>query len=153
VAVGALFALLVALVLALSRLLDGRAVFIQVGMMLGTIMMSNVWMRIWPAQRKVIQAAAGLTPAPDAGLVAQAALRSKHNTYLSAALIFTMVSNHYPALYGSAQAWIILCGAFALSFASIKLLYLKSAGVAPTRFGAPEEARVDSGHEVPAPRR
>jgi uncharacterized membrane protein len=152
VAVGALFALLVALVLALSRVFSGRAVFIEAGMMLGTIMIANVWMRIWPAQRKIIQAAAGLAPAPDAALVAQAGLRSKHNTYLSVALLFTMVSNHYPAIYGHDQAWIVLCGAFALSFATIKVLYLKSAGAAPARFGAPEEVHVDTGHGMAAPK-
>lgn len=152
VAVGALFALLVALVLGLSRVFTGRAVFIETGMMLGSIMIANVWMRIWPTQRKIIQAAAGLAPAPDAAVAAQAALRSKHNTYLSVALIFTMVSNHYPALYGADQAWIILCGAFALSFAAIKVLYLKSAGAAPARFGAAETTHVDTGHGMAAPK-
>lgn len=152
VAVGALFALLVAVVLVLSRLFSGRAVFIQAGMMLGTIMIANVWMRIWPAQRKIIQAAAGLAPAPDGSLGVQVALRSKHNTYLSVALLFTMVSNHYPVLYGADQAWIILCGAFALSFAAAKLLFLKSAGAAPARFGVPEATHVDTGHGMAAPK-
>jgi uncharacterized membrane protein len=151
VGVGVLFAVLVATIFLLSRLFTGRALYIQAGMMLGTVMIMNVWMRIWPAQKKIIQAARGLIPAPDPSVATGAALRSKHNTYMSVALVFAMISNHYPTLYGADQSWIILCGAFALAFALAKVLYLKSAGVAPTLFGAPEASHPDTPH-VAAPR-
>ncbi len=137
VGVGVLFAAFVALLFLLSRIFSGRAVFIQAGMLFGTIMAMNVWMRIWPAQRKIIQAAKGVAPAPDASVPAMAGLRSKQNTYMSVAVVFTMISNHYPTLYGWEHSWIILAGIIALAFAVAKLLYLKSAGTAPTLYGAP----------------
>ena len=59
--------LLLAVAYGLTRVLSGRAAFIHVGALLGTIMVANVWMRIVPAQRNIIAAAeAGLTPRPDA---------------------------------------------------------------------------------------
>jgi len=45
------WALLFAVVYALTHILSGRAAFIHAGAMLGTIMAANVWMRIVPAQR------------------------------------------------------------------------------------------------------
>src|SRR3989442_11674553 len=56
---------LFAVVYALTHVLSGRAAYIHVGAMLGTIMVANVWMRIVPAQREIIAAAeAGRTPDP-----------------------------------------------------------------------------------------
>src|SRR6266849_1928421 len=78
----------------LSRVLSGRAVYIHVGAIFGTIMAANVWMRILPAQRKMIEAIkAGQKP--DEALAAQAKLRSKQNTFMAVPLVFLMISNHY----------------------------------------------------------
>jgi uncharacterized membrane protein len=121
-------------------------------MFLGSIMAMNVWMRIWPAQRKIIQAAKGVGPAPDPSVPAMAALRSKHNTYMSVPLVFTMVSNHYPTIYGQDGSWLILAVILALGFVVAKLLYLKSAGVAPARYGAPAPAPSSSTPGVAAPK-
>src|SRR5262245_57603371 len=44
--------LLFAVVYGLTRVLSGRAAYIHVGAMLGTLMVANVWMRIVPAQRE-----------------------------------------------------------------------------------------------------
>ena len=66
---------------------------IHVGAMFGTTMAFNVWFRIWPAQQKIITAIKN-GQAPDAALVGLAGLRSRHNTYMSAALIWTMISLH-----------------------------------------------------------
>jgi uncharacterized membrane protein len=140
VGVGALYAAFVVLLFLLSRIFTGRAVFIHAGMMMGTVMVMNVWMRIWPAQKKIIQGVKGLTPAPDPSVAAMAALRSKHNTYLSVPLVFAMVSNHYPTIYGWEHSWFILAALMALGFAVTKLLYLKSAGTAPALAGAPAAA-------------
>jgi uncharacterized membrane protein len=136
-AVGVLFALFVALAFFLSQVFTGRALFVHAGMFFGTVMIMNVWMRIWPAQKRLIQAAKGVAPAPDATVAPAAAMRSKHNTYLSVPLVFLMVSNHYPTIYGWEHSWIVLCGVVALGFLVAKLLYLKSAGPAPALFGAP----------------
>ncbi|MFN8641396.1 MAG: urate hydroxylase PuuD [Candidatus Binatia bacterium] len=70
-----------------------RAYFIHLGAMFGTIMAFNVWFRIWPAQQQIIRATKEGT-APDAKLVALAGLRSKHNTYMSVPLLFTMMNAH-----------------------------------------------------------
>lgn len=134
-AVGVLFGLFVILLVLLSRIFTGRALFIHAGMLFGTVMVMNVWMRIWPAQKKLIQAAKGVAPAPDAAVAPLAALRSKHNTYLSVPLAFTMVSNHYPTIYGWEHSWIVLAAMVAVGFGAAKLLYLKSAGPAPALYG------------------
>ena len=90
---------------------------IHLGAIFGTIMAFNVWMRIWPAQRKIIAATAA-GEAPDAALPALAGLRSKHNTYMSVPLIYTMVVQHHGALNGHgwqgllivvAIGWFITC--------------------------------------------
>jgi uncharacterized membrane protein len=70
-----------------------RGYVIHVGAMYGTIMAFNVWMRIWPAQRLIIAAIRdGETPPADK--VALAGGRSKHNTYLSIPLVWTMLNQH-----------------------------------------------------------
>ena len=102
------WALLVALVYALTRVLSGRAAYVHVGAMLGTIMVANVWMRIVPAQRDLIAAAAaGRTP--DSTLSTRAKQRSTHNSYVTFPVIFMMLSHHYPATYGHPLNWLILC--------------------------------------------
>lgn len=72
-----------------------RTYAIHLGAMFGTIMAFNVWFRIWPAQQQIIRATKEGT-APDAALVALSGLRSKHNTYMSVPLIFTMMNAHAP---------------------------------------------------------
>jgi uncharacterized membrane protein len=70
-----------------------RGVLIHTGAMFGTIMAWNVWYRIWPAQQKIIRAIKEGN-APDADLVKLAGLRSRHNTYMSVPLLYTMVAQH-----------------------------------------------------------
>jgi uncharacterized membrane protein len=70
-----------------------RGYVIHIGALLGTTMAFNVWFRIWPAQQKIITAIKN-GQAPDGALVAMAGLRSRHNTYMSAALIWTMIDIH-----------------------------------------------------------
>src|SRR5256712_14107161 len=81
--------------------MGGRAVFIYAGSLFGTIMAANVWMRIWPNQRKVHAGVKGTGPAAAPAVPAIAFLRSKHNTYMSFPLIFFMASNHFPTVYGA----------------------------------------------------
>ena len=80
------------------------------GALFGTIMAANVWMRIWPAQKKIIGGVKGTSPAPDAAVAAMAGLRSKHNTYMSVPLVFFMVSNHYSDIFTSNFNWAIASG-------------------------------------------
>jgi uncharacterized membrane protein len=127
------FVLMAAIVFGLTRIYTGRAVYIHLGALFGTIMAANVWMRIWPAQRKIISAIKAGT-APDAALVATAGLRSKQNTYMSVPLVFTMISNHYPSLYGHELGWVFLLVLVAVAWGVTKWLFTKSASAAPAQF-------------------
>ena len=133
-AVAVSFILFAVVLFVFSRFMGGRAVFIYAGSTFGTIMMMNVWMRIWPNQRKIISGISGKAPAPDASVPALAALRSKHNTYMSVPLIFFMVSNHFPTVYGNERGWVILLVLIAVGWGVTKLLYNKSASAAPAQF-------------------
>jgi len=126
------FVLIVIVLFAMSRMFSGRATYIHLGALFGTIMAANVWMRIWPNQRKII-AATKAGAVPDAALVALAGLRSKHNTYMSVPLAFTMVSNHFPTVYGSEYGWAILAVLVLIGWGATKLLYNKAATPAPAR--------------------
>jgi uncharacterized membrane protein len=84
-----------------------RAYVIHTGAMFGTIMAYNVWMRIWPAQRQIISAVKGGTPA-DANLVAMAGARSRHNTYLSVPLIWAMINSHTATPFANSWLWLIV---------------------------------------------
>jgi uncharacterized membrane protein len=99
--------LLAAVTLALCRLLSGRAAFMHVGSLLGTIMVANVWMRILPAQRQMIAATQAGRQA-DFTLGERAKERSVHNSYMTFPLLFIMLSNHYPATYASPLNWLVL---------------------------------------------
>ena len=107
----------------------GRSLYIHAGLIFGTIMAANVWMVIWPYQKKIIAATKEGT-APDAALVAQAGLRSRHNTFMSVPLIFTMISNHFPTMFGNRFRDACLAGVIVLGFVVVRLLYGKSAKVA-----------------------
>ncbi|MEO7970111.1 MAG: urate hydroxylase PuuD [bacterium] len=102
------YVLLVGVGFVLTGFLSARAVYIHVGAMMGTIMAANVWMRILPAQKKMI-AAINAGQKPDDRLSAQAKLRSKQNTFMAVPLVFLMISNHFPGVtYGDRYNWVIL---------------------------------------------
>lgn len=82
-----------------------RGYNIHVGAMFGTTMAFNVWYRIWPAQQKIITAIKN-GQAPDGSLVALAGMRSKHNTYMSLPLVWTMVNSH--TTWASSQWWYLV---------------------------------------------
>lgn len=108
IAVPLCYLLLAGVIYGLTHLLSGRAAYIHVGAMLGTIMAANVWMRILPAQRRMV-AAMKNNQVPDAALAARSKLRSKHNTFIVMPLVFIMLSNHFPSsTYGSQYNWIVL---------------------------------------------
>ncbi|HVT02116.1 MAG TPA: urate hydroxylase PuuD [Thermoanaerobaculia bacterium] len=107
---------------------SGRALYIHAGAILGTVMAFNVWMRIWPNQKRIIAAIKEGT-APDAALVAMAGLRSRQNTFMSVPLVFFMISNHYATVYGSPYRFAYLVVILAVGFLATRLLYNKSAKV------------------------
>jgi len=90
-----------------SHLFSGRAEYIQIGAMLGTMMAGNVFFVIIPAHWELIRAKqAGREPSVAAGL--RAKQRSVHNNYLTLPVVFTMISNHFPITYGHSYSWLIL---------------------------------------------
>jgi uncharacterized membrane protein len=101
------FLLLVGAAYALTHLLSGRAAFIHIGAMIGTIMVANVAMLIIPGQRKMVQAMqAGSLPDPIHGIKAKQ--RSVHNNYFTLPVLFIMISNHYAMTYQNKYAWLVL---------------------------------------------
>ena len=86
-----------------------RAAFLHTGALIGTIMATSVFAVIIPNQRKVVaDLLAGRTPDPALGK--QAAQRSLHNNYLTLPVIFMMISNHYPMVFGHPYAPLIALG-------------------------------------------
>jgi uncharacterized membrane protein len=106
----------------LLHVFSGRAAYIHMGAIFGTIMTLNVWVRILPAQRKMVAAAAaGATFDPSLG--AQAKLRSKHNTFMAVPVVFLMLSNHYPvATYGNQYSWPVLLVLVVIGWAAAKII-------------------------------
>jgi uncharacterized membrane protein len=109
---------------------SGRSLYIHAGATFGTIMAMNVWMVIWPMQKKIITALKAGTPlAPDSPEVKIAGLRSRHNTYMSVPLIFFMISNHYPTMYSSQFRDAYAAGVIILGFIATRLMYGKAGKV------------------------
>jgi uncharacterized membrane protein len=107
-----MFALIVAAAYVLTSLLSGRAAYIHVGAMIGTMMAGNVLMLIIPGQRKMVDAMqAGRMPDPIHGKKAKQ--RSVHNNYFTLPVIFIMISNHYAMTYRHAYAWLVLAAIMA----------------------------------------
>jgi len=100
-------ALLTGLTVLACRFLSGRAAFMHVGAVLGTIMVANVWERILPAQQQMLDATRAGRPA-DFTLGERAKQRSVHNSYITFPLLFIMLSNHFPATYASPVNWLVL---------------------------------------------
>jgi uncharacterized membrane protein len=101
------FILLIATAYGLSRVLSGRAAYIHIGAMLGTLMTANVWLYVIPSQRQLVAATRAGKP-QDPALPYRAKQRSIHNNYMTFPVIFIMVSNHFPSTYGNQLNWLIL---------------------------------------------
>ena len=102
-----IFALLVASAYVLTQYLSGRAAYIHVGAMIGTMMVGNVLMLIIPGQRKMVNSMmSGQKPDPAHGLKAKQ--RSVHNNYFTLPVLFIMISNHYAMTYRHEHAWAVL---------------------------------------------
>jgi uncharacterized membrane protein len=104
-----------------------RGALIHLGATFGTIMAFNVWFRIWPLQQKII-AAVKAGQAPDAAWPATAGARSKHNTYMSVPLVYTMLNAHMSALsvgpYNISTVVVVIVG-----WLLTQWMYKKSAAV------------------------
>lgn len=127
------FVVLLALFIALqcwlaTRLFSDRAAFLHVGALMGTIMAGNVFLGIIPAQKKFV-AAVQAGEEPDPAPAAFAKQRSTHNNYFTLPVLFCMISNHYPFLYGHALNWLILIAIIAITAYARHFFNLRHRGI------------------------
>jgi uncharacterized membrane protein len=104
---GVLVALVTATAYGLSLLYTDRAVWLQLGAMLGTIMVANVFFVIIPAHRAFVRAKQeGREPDPAPGI--RAKQRSVHNNYLTLPVLVAMLGDHFAFAYGHEDGWLVL---------------------------------------------
>jgi uncharacterized membrane protein len=104
---------LVGLTYAFTHVLSGRGAFNQIGAIVGTIMVANVFALIIPNQKKIVAALlTGQSPDPKLGKTSKE--RSVHNNYLTLPDILLMISNHYPLLFATRYNWLIVAIVLAL---------------------------------------
>jgi uncharacterized membrane protein len=89
-----------------GELFAPRAAYLQVGVMLGTIMAANVFLVIIPAHRKLVTAMEEKRE-PDAAPLLEAKNRSVHNNYLTLPVLFTMLAGHVAFVFGADDAWLV----------------------------------------------
>jgi len=119
---GVLLVLVSLLAWGLCQLFGGRGAYIHFGVVLGTIMVANVFFVIIPGQRRMVDAAGrGETPDPWDGI--RAKQRSVHNTYFTLPVLFVMTSNHFAMTYNHEYNWVILIG-IALAGALIRIYFV-----------------------------
>lgn len=85
---------------AYGSIFNGRALFLQIGAMMGTCMSANVFFHIITNQHRFMRALrAGQAHDPEYGKRAKA--RSLHNHYMTFPVVFLMLSAHFPRLYST----------------------------------------------------
>jgi uncharacterized membrane protein len=104
-----------------SELFAPRAAYLQVGVMLGTIMAANVFLVIIPAHRKLV-AAMEEKREPDPAPLLEAKNRSVHNNYLTLPVLFTMLAGHFAFVFGADEAWLVFV-AIAVLTALIRVFF------------------------------
>jgi len=119
-----IFVLVIAAAYGLAQVFSGRAAFIHIGAIVGTIMVANVFFVIMPGQRALVGAIKAGTE-PDPTLPAKALLRSRHNNYFTLPVLFIMISNHFPSTYGSEFNWAILAALVVLRVLVRHFLYTR----------------------------
>lgn len=119
---GVLLVLVSLLAWGLCQLFSGRGAFIHFGVVLGTIMVANVFFVIIPGQKRMLVAASrGAAPNPEDAI--RAKQRSVHNTYFTLPVLFVMTSNHYAMTYSHEYNWAILI-AISLAGALIRVYFV-----------------------------
>jgi uncharacterized membrane protein len=90
-----------------STIFNPRAVYMQIGAMIGTVMVANVFFVIIPVQKKLVAACEDLTEvSKELGLMGYT--RSRHNNYFTLPVLFMMISGHYPMIYSGDYGWVVL---------------------------------------------
>ena len=109
-------------------LFSPRAAFVHVGMLMGSIMAGNVFFGIIPSQKAFIRAVES-GRAPNLERMDEAKLRSTHNNYLTLPVVFCMLSNHFPQVYGHPQNWLVLAAILATGAWVRRFFMLKHVGI------------------------
>lgn len=91
------FALLIAAACLLNQYFNGRAMYLQVGAMLGSSMTANVFFHIIRNQKKFMRSLLAGEP-HDMRYGKQAKTRSMHNHYMTFPVLFMMLAAHFPQL-------------------------------------------------------
>ena len=113
-----------------SGLFAPRAAYLQVGVMLGTIMVANVFLVIIPAQRKLVAAMdEGREPDP-APLLGRGTGRCTTTTS-TLPVLFTMLTGHFAFVFSADDAWLVFLAIAVLTASSA------SSSTSGTRDGAP----------------
>ena len=103
----AVFFLILLVSIGTTNVFSGRAAFVHVGAVVGTIMVANVFFIIIPNQKIVVaDLIAGRTPDPRLGQ--EAKQRSTHNNYLTLPVLLMMISTHFPMIFGHEQSWVVV---------------------------------------------
>ncbi len=103
----ALIAFVAASAYAVSELFSARALPIQIGSMLGTMMVGNVFFVIIPGHWALVRAKrAGREPDPRHGV--RGKQRSVHNNYLTLPVVLAMLGPHFPFAFARDDGWIVL---------------------------------------------
>ena len=114
------FALLLAAAYFLNQYFNGRAVFLQIGAMMGSAMSANVFFHIIRNQKRFMAALLAGRP-HDVKYGKQAKLRSMHNHYMTFPVLFLMLGAHFPQLTGALRNVPIL-GVIVLALVTVKWL-------------------------------
>ena len=112
-----------------STIFNPRAVYMQIGAMLGTIMAANVFFVIIPVQKKLVAACIKKTEV-SSELGVSGYIRSRHNNYFTLPVLFTMMSIHYPMVYSNTYSWLVLIGVFVVVVLIRHYFNLKGVGKA-----------------------
>jgi uncharacterized membrane protein len=101
------YVFLVGLTYGFTHVFSGRGALNQIGALIGTIMVANVFVIIIPNQKKTVAALlAGKEPDPVWGQ--EGKQRSVHNNYLTLPVVFLMISNHHPLIFATRFNWVIV---------------------------------------------
>lgn len=130
---------------------SGPGIAIATGILLGLVMLTNVWMVIWPNQRIFIASAeataAGREPLPEAARAARkAACASRTNALLSIPMLFFMgAPSHFAGRYNDATGEAAAGGNRAVYWLITLVLVavLEAIALRAPAPGAPEATHID----------
>lgn len=126
--IGCLISVIILACWVATEIFSSRAAYLHVGALMASIMVSNVFFGIIPAQKRFILAieSGGEKNTTEMGF---AKLRSVHNNYFTLPVLFCMISNHYSFLYGHPYNWQILVFIIAVTAYARHFFNLRHRGI------------------------